>query len=781
MLSAKILRITFFLLLPLSVWANQNYLSVEETLIKANKNLLASEFHMIYTAKDGKSHMVSWKRDLAELLPDEIILINKDQSRSIGIKKPQRYIGRMVGAERSLASLQIFEGYAEIMLSSKVSGNTFISKRLNSPVEYARESPYLQKHFDSHTCSPDLESLNSSSPLGLRGGDASCKKIYLSITADYDLYEKKNRNVNLVTNYISGVMNNVMMIYRLEEVQIGISEIIVHQSPDAFRHLSALDDLNIFRYIRPTYNGHIALCLSGYTDNMGFAPLGGHAFLDALCNRTFSYAYVNVDGAYKAYPDYSWDIFGITHEIGHVIGSPHTHACAWGPAGNETLDDCSAPEGPCAQGPTVREGTIMSYCHLPGGPGISFAAGFGDEPGDLIRSKIESASCLDQFIPDQLPRRIQQTITANRECNDGSYTHYFYDNNTADEDDDVLVLSIDKNDQDIGNVYDGSLKIRLCYGRNVSKNIGTRITADYVPPGSDYYVMNKFWNIDTDRSLSHNVTLKLPFRSGDFDELDSAVTQALSMSEIKTFIIQDPGTAHPDHNHRNTTLSRYTELDMNNLAGSQYWRHHYDGDMHHAEFQTTTLHEYGLGAYELQALPVELIEFKGESLSDIGNALYWTTAREVNLDRFVLERSNDGITYHEIGTVFPEGDRSRYKLIDHGRKEGAYYRLKMIDQDDSFDYSPTLFIEGTDRTMSKVRVINNPVTQGKLKMTISDRTDKENYLIEIYDGYGRLVVNSTINTSNIVDLDVSDLKTGLYYLRVRGASILHQEPLIISD
>ncbi len=52
-----------------------------------------------------------------------------------------------------------------------------------------------------------------------------------------------------------------------------------------------------------------------------------------------------------------------SHELGHVLGSPHTHSCLW-PTG--PIDSCWAPEnGTCYDVPVKSEGTIMSYCDLP--------------------------------------------------------------------------------------------------------------------------------------------------------------------------------------------------------------------------------------------------------------------------------------------------------------------------------------------------------------------------------------------------------------------------------
>ncbi len=58
-------------------------------------------------------------------------------------------------------------------------------------------------------------------------------------------------------------------------------------------------------------------------------------------------------------PNYSWNVQIFTHEMGHSIGSPHTHACVWGPNGDAALDNCFSTEGGCPGGPPpINGGTI---------------------------------------------------------------------------------------------------------------------------------------------------------------------------------------------------------------------------------------------------------------------------------------------------------------------------------------------------------------------------------------------------------------------------------------
>jgi hypothetical protein len=89
----------------------------------------------------------------------------------------------------------------------------------------------------------------------------------------------------------------------------------------------------------------------------------------------------------------------MTHEIGHSIGSPHTHSCSWN-GNNTAIDGCWFVEqtGPvkCPElGVTPQtKGTIMSYCHLNPFVGINYKWGFGEQPGNLIRKNIQETICV---------------------------------------------------------------------------------------------------------------------------------------------------------------------------------------------------------------------------------------------------------------------------------------------------------------------------------------------------------------------------------------------------
>ena len=90
------------------------------------------------------------------------------------------------------------------------------------------------------------------------------------------------------------------------------------------------------------------------------------------------------------------------------------------------------------------------------------------------------------------------------------------------------------------------------------------------------------------------------------------------------------------------------------------------------------------------ALPVELSSFTSTGYGK-GVMLKWETKSEINLSRFVIERSSDNKDYQHFGEVQGHGNSftsSYYTFVDNKIEPGVYYyRLKMIDMDGKFKYS----------------------------------------------------------------------------------------------
>jgi len=165
-------------------------------------------------------------------------------------------------------------------------------------------------------------------------------------------------------------------------------------------------------------------------------------------------------------------------------------------------------------------------------------------------------------------------------------------------------------------------------------------------------------------------------------------------------------------------------------------------------------------------LPITLVSFKVSDSDDNSVNLIWATASERNFDKFVIERSGDGLVFESIGEVKGVGTSStlqNYSFADANPLSGTnYYRLKSVDLDNSFAYSKTIFtsIEGA-RTFS---VYPNPSNGEAVNYNANFEATDGDYIIVI-DYLGVQVASIAVDDTNNVISFNSPLKSGSYIVK----------------
>jgi subtilisin-like proprotein convertase family protein len=87
--------------------------------------------------------------------------------------------------------------------------------------------------------------------------------------------------------------------------------------------------------------------------------------------------------------------------------------------------------------------------------------------------------------------------------------------------------------------------------------------------------------------------------------------------------------------------------------------------------------------------PLSLLSFKGEKHDDT-NMLTWEVASDVSKDIYIIERSDDGINFQNLESVLSLFNVQPYTYTFSDALPGTgnkYYRLKVIDTDERFEYS----------------------------------------------------------------------------------------------
>jgi hypothetical protein len=154
--------------------------------------------------------------------------------------------------------------------------------------------------------------------------------------------------------------------------------------------------------------------------------------------------------------------------------------------------------------------------------------------------------------------------------------------------------------------------------------------------------------------------------------------------------------------------------------------------------------------------------------------LYWSTASEQNNDFFSVERSEDGITFHEIGTVKGAGNSATvryYEFADTELPSAAatailYYRLKQTDFDGNYSYSDILAIELLPP--EEISVHSN-WTNEQLLIFFPESFEGTTCTVRIFDMGGRVLSSNHFiphRNKKHMWINASGLSPGVYIIAV---------------
>lgn len=158
-------------------------------------------------------------------------------------------------------------------------------------------------------------------------------------------------------------------------------------------------------------------------------------------------------------------------------------------------------------------------------------------------------------------------------------------------------------------------------------------------------------------------------------------------------------------------------------------------------------------------LPVKLVNFDVRK-SSRSALLTWVTASEQNNAYFDVEHSTNGLEFKAIGNVKGQGTTqsvSNYNFEHTAPFTGMnYYRLKQVDIDGAFVYSPVRSIEfGKSGFIIKSNLVKDDVD-----MIVNNSNAVE---VSIYNWNGQKVLSSKVSGSQRIS--VRSLPSGMYIIR----------------
>ena len=298
------------------------------------------------------------------------------------------YKGIVDGEPSSVVALSVFKDQVMGLIATD-HGNFVIGRLKNDPenrhVFYNDRDLDKFSKFECETLDDGLGYTRDQLGRTARSMDVNdCVRLYIEI--NNDIVTNKG-GVVPATDYITGLYNQCFILFANESINMMINQIFAWTTPSPYHSGSASQKLSAYQANTSFFNGDLSQLL-------GYSADGVAAGTNGICNVNpdLSKCYSGIVPSYNNVPTFSQSVWFVTHELGHLLGSRHTHACVWN-GNNTAIDGCAPPEGNCPQPPLPPAGTIMSYCMQV--TGIDFNLGFGPQPGNVIRNSVNTAgNCL---------------------------------------------------------------------------------------------------------------------------------------------------------------------------------------------------------------------------------------------------------------------------------------------------------------------------------------------------------------------------------------------------
>jgi hypothetical protein len=326
-----------------------------------------------------------------------------------------------------------------------------------------------------------------------------------------------------------------------------------------------------------------------------------------------------------------------------------------------------------------------------------------------------------------------------------------------------LVASVQPNNQNMGNT-------------DVQAYINTGGVRN---DGKQYYHDRNITIKPATTALSDSAIVRFYFLDTETENLINATgcsgcTKPAMASELGVTKYSDPDDAFENGSLGDNVQGTYIFLNAD-------WNRKIPFDNgYYVEFRVKDFSEFWLnnGGPDLQSpLPVELISFTAKKKNDNDVLLQWKTALEQNVNRYEIELAKGSDNYQQqrfikIGEVNSLGNTTyvrNYEFTDKetGKSGVRYYRLKIVDKDNTFVYSPVRPV--VFKSDIQFQVYPNP-SEGMFNL-VYQISDGEVMKINLYDVNGKLITRFSKTGNGFLQKTHIDLRSpkyakGIYLLKL---------------
>lgn len=331
---------------------------------------------------------------VAVFSPDFKAITNNGDDITNEVDFGKHYRGIILGKPNSLVSISVFESQISGFIANE-EGNYTIGKLEDSDKNHIIYKDTDLKTTLSFSCATEDDGLGYtteelSTPRAIMDpGDI----IDVYVESTRNIYNANGQNLSNTVAFLSSLYAQVYVLYANDGILARTSSMMIWVTLDPYTPSdSAFELIGPFQERTTQMDADLGQLIK-IQGGQGIA-----AGFSGICPSNINNS-LSVAGIYNLsvtiVPSYSWSVMVCSHEMGHLMGSRHTHACVWN-GDNTAIDSCAPVEGSCSSpGYPSQGGTIMSYC-MNQSVGINFNLGFGPQPTAVILNNINAnGNCLN--------------------------------------------------------------------------------------------------------------------------------------------------------------------------------------------------------------------------------------------------------------------------------------------------------------------------------------------------------------------------------------------------
>lgn len=179
--------------------------------------------------------------------------------------------------------------------------------------------------------------------------------------------------------------------------------------------------------------------------------------------------------------------------------------------------------------------------------------------------------------------------------------------------------------------------------------------------------------------------------------------------------------------------------------------------------------------------PISLLKFEAEKLAEKVK-ISWTTATEMNNDKFIIERSADGKEFAAVAELKGAGNSKEinaYELIDENPLKGtSYYRLTQVDFDGRSESFAPVAVKMNAKNLELHAWTAN---EGTINLNVYSPSSTNTEII-IRDLSGRTIVSEKVTLVEgyqQLNIDANILSSGIHFIQLMNAEGVVMKKLVL--